>query len=93
MESEWAMPQKVTAENYEAAKDILMTIKRSSVCGETTKTWFLEQEHYCSKFRPIDDELSKRRYEGYLKRIEHLENMIKEYEATGNRAGIKEEIR
>ena len=35
----------------------------------------------------------KRWYEGYLKRIEHLENMIKEYEATGNRAGIKEEIK
>lgn len=40
-----------------------------------------------------NDELGKRQYEGYLKRIAELETMIKEYEATDNRAGIKEEIK
>lgn len=92
---EWAMPQRVTATNYEAAKDFLVIAKRFCrfcACTESVKGKCIEKEHSCSKFRRID-ELSKRRYEGYLiKRVAELEKMIKEHETTVDRAEIKEEI-
>lgn len=89
---EWAMPQRVTAANYEAAKALLVIAKRFCACAESVKGKYIEKERSCSKFRQIDDELGKKRYEGYLKRVAELEKMIKEHEAAVDKAENKEEI-
>ncbi|MCI8409483.1 MAG: hypothetical protein HFJ09_09485 [Lachnospiraceae bacterium] len=89
---EWAMPQRVTATNYEAAKNLLVTAKGFCACAESVKGKCIEKERCCSKFHQIDSEFSRRRYEGHLKRIAELEKMINEYEVIVDRAEIKEEI-
>lgn len=50
---QWALPQKITKDNYEYAKSCLDYAKRTGVCGITSKTKLKTHEQYCKYFEPI----------------------------------------
>ena len=75
----WAMPCKVTEENYQYAKYCLEISKRSLVCGENHKTKRIEHEQYCKKYCK-KTELDLCMDKVYIKEISDLEQMISDFE-------------
>ena len=47
----WALPERVTENNYEYAKHCLRMVKNTLVCDRTMRTKYIEHEQYCKYFR------------------------------------------
>ena len=75
----WALPEKVTSDNYEYAKYCLCVAKTTILCGHTMKTKGIEHEQYCKYFYPKSDSMIKLD-EFDERKIQEFEDMIKEYE-------------
>ena len=70
----WATPLSINAKNYEYAKHCLDAVKRSFVCGMTSKVKPIGNEQYCKYFEKC---VYKQSNELEAKRLEKL---IAEYE-------------
>lgn len=72
----WSLPDEVTADNIDYAKQCVAYAKKTFVCGYTMKTKRREHEQYCKRYEPNDfDEL-----EHYDKMIANRERQIAELE-------------
>lgn len=71
---QWALPQKITKDNYEYAKSCLDYAKRTGECGITSKTKLKTHEQYCNYFEPIVLRTDEN------ERIKRLEEKIRKYE-------------
>lgn len=76
----WAIPERVTENNYEYAKHCLRMVKNTLVCGHTMRTKYIEHEQYCKYFHKKDERELDYDIKAEPKRIQKLEDMIKEYE-------------
>lgn len=76
----WAIPERVTENNYEYAKHCLRMVKNTLVCDRTMRTKYIEHEQYCKYFRKKDERELDYDIKAEPKRIQKLEDMIKEYE-------------
>ena len=76
----WALPERVTSNNYEYAKQCLRMVKTTLVCGHTMKTKGINHEQYCKHFITKDERMLKFETDSEKNRIRKLEYMIKEYE-------------
>lgn len=72
----WSLPDEVTADNIDYAKQCVAYAKKTFICGLTMKTKHRDHEQYCKNYELADfDELE---YQDI--RIARLEREIEEYE-------------
>ena len=76
----WALPERVTENKYEYAKHCLRMAKNTLVCGHTMRTKSIEHEQYCKHFYKKDECMIDYEMNVEPKRIQKLEEMIKQYE-------------
>ena len=78
--SHWATVHEITKENYEYAKQCLVALKRSFVCGQTNKIKPIGNKQQCKYF--TDDMFHGKLENLYMRNIEEAEKQIAEYEST-----------
>ena len=72
----FAVPRRVTSENYNYAKHVLEIIKNRIYCGETSKTKPIDNEQYCKHYCKRAIQYSNERD------VKELEKLITEYESA-----------